>query len=587
MAAWLVAALGLALYALLSLWSLPWFPFIHSDEAWLASLTRSMLAEGSPAATEDFFVLTPRYPHAIKVLFHILQMPFVAASFSAFSVRLLSWATGVGTLVLLFATARRLYRPTVTAGGAVRDPGAGSSPLEHTGATGGARPIAAVATAAAVGLAAADVQLLTAFHTARQETVLVLVLTLALFLFFRRAEAWRRRDTIALGLLLGASIGVHPNSFIVAAPFVPLMLTVRPAGPLGRIRFSELGVLIAILGACAALSVALSLLMDRGFFSHYAAFGEAVGVADPFLRRGYRFGQFFAKLWHQAAGTYYLPPIRLQMVAGAVSLAGGVVILVSRRAAGPVRAIGRLLISVAALLAAIFAVGKYSPPSIVFLFPPMFLLIGTEAAWAGQTLSGGRGPAQGAPRRRLVAAAALAVGVGALVVASGLSTVRELREWRAYSYADYTAAVREHVAPDDVVLGNLNTAFALEHGQLRSWRDLASLEAAGLSFAEFVRREGIDVILYPDELDVIYNERPVWNGLYGNLYPYYEEMQRFLADSCELVGVYSAPVYAMRIVPKMAQGERLRVYRLRTVSKIVHGDAARLIPGGGRDRGYP
>ncbi|MCK4514499.1 MAG: hypothetical protein KAU31_04530, partial [Spirochaetaceae bacterium] len=505
---------GLVLYALLSLWSLPWFPFVHSDEAWLASLTRSMIEERSIAATEDFFVLTPRYPHAIKVIYHLFQMPFVAISFSAVAARLLSWAAGIGSLVLIYLTARPAPAPRGTG-------------VVGTGTTGTtiARVGAAAPVLAAVGLFAGDLQLLTAFHTARQEAVLVLVFALALFLYFRRADSWRARDTVVLGIVLGASIGIHPNSFIIAAPFVPLMLITRPgeqpAGesdlPPWRHRFAQAGLLMVVLAGFAALFVGVSLLMDREFFAHYAAFGRSVGVDDSLLERWFRLRRFVGKLYHQTAGTYYLPPIRLQLilsagavVAGTLAVAWSSVVGAGRlfggRRANPVtRAILRLLICIVAVALAIFAVGKYSPPSIVFILPPIFLLVGSLVAWMMDELR----PWRGAGIAGRAARVGAAIGVAALVAATGITTVRELAAWRPVSYAEYQRSILDHVEQNDIVLGNLNTAFTFDYGRLRTWRDLAHLDDAGLSFQQFVEREGISVILYPDELDLIYRERPV------------------------------------------------------------------------------
>ncbi len=539
---------GLILYALFSLWSLPWFPFVHSDEAWLASLTRAMIEERSVAATEDFFVLTPRHPHAIKVVYHLLQMPFVGASFGAVSVRLLSWAAGVGSLVLIYLTARRLFGGSATS----------------------ARGGAAAAILATVGLFAADAQLLTAFHTARKEALMLLVFVLALFLYFRRADSWRACDTVVLGIVLGVSIGVHPNSFIIAVPFVPLMLATRPREQssaegnhpqLRRPRLEQAGLLIVILAGFAALFVGLSLLMDHEFFAHYAAFGRSVGVGDSLLQRWFRLRRFVGKLYNQIAGTYYLPPIRLQLIlAVGAGVAGTLVVALSwvfgaRQADPVVRAVFRLLICIVTVALAIFAVGKYSPPSIVFILPPVFLLVGSLVAWV---------TARVAVR---VAGVAVMVGAAALVLGSGVTAVRELASWRPVSYAAYQKSILEHMGQDDIVLGNLNTGFAFEYGQLRTWRDLGHLEDADLSFQQFMEREGVSVILYPDELDLIYRERPVWNDVYGNLYPYYGEMQQFLAESCDPVAEIDAPVYAMRIMPRMGQGERLRIYRVVTAAE--------------------
>ena len=68
----------LALFFLFGILTLTRYPFVHSDESWLAGLTRAMMEEGSPAVTEPFFDLKPRWPHAIKILFHLLQTPVIA-----------------------------------------------------------------------------------------------------------------------------------------------------------------------------------------------------------------------------------------------------------------------------------------------------------------------------------------------------------------------------------------------------------------------------------------------------------------------------------------------------------------------------
>ena len=69
----MISALGL--YFVFSLFFLDKFPFMHSDESWLSGLTRTMMHEGLDS-TETFFDLLPRYPHAIKSFFHIMQNAF-------------------------------------------------------------------------------------------------------------------------------------------------------------------------------------------------------------------------------------------------------------------------------------------------------------------------------------------------------------------------------------------------------------------------------------------------------------------------------------------------------------------------------
>ena len=72
------AAVYIVLFSLVSLAFLEQFPFVHSDESWLAGLTRGMMEEGSIGVTEAFFDLKPRYPHGIKTFFHVMQMGMMA-----------------------------------------------------------------------------------------------------------------------------------------------------------------------------------------------------------------------------------------------------------------------------------------------------------------------------------------------------------------------------------------------------------------------------------------------------------------------------------------------------------------------------
>ena len=53
------------------------FPFIHSDEPWLSGLSRQIWQSQSFQATEPFFDLKPRHPHALKIFFHSLQIFFL------------------------------------------------------------------------------------------------------------------------------------------------------------------------------------------------------------------------------------------------------------------------------------------------------------------------------------------------------------------------------------------------------------------------------------------------------------------------------------------------------------------------------
>ena len=103
------AAVYLAVYIFVSYRNLLVFPFVHSDESWLAGLSRDMLAAGNLGVTESFFDAKPRVPHAMKSLFHLMQMGAVGlGGFSVGSVRMLSLLAGIICLVLFYLCVRRM-----------------------------------------------------------------------------------------------------------------------------------------------------------------------------------------------------------------------------------------------------------------------------------------------------------------------------------------------------------------------------------------------------------------------------------------------------------------------------------------------
>ena len=69
-------------------------------------------------------------------------------------------------------------------------------------------------------------------------------------------------------------------------------------------------------------------------------------------------------------------------------------------------------------------------------------------------------------------------------------------------------------------------------------------------------------VVLPEELSLIHESRPVWNGLYGNP-RWYPELEDILLRRGILVAEESFPSYAMRIVPYMDRNAwSLRIYRL-------------------------
>lgn len=629
----LPVALAIGAYIGAHIATISWFPFVHSDEAWLASLTRTMLVEQNLAATEDFFALTPRYPHAIKTLFHLLQMPFIAISFSAASVRMLSLAAALVSLWFLYRIAERL---------------------------GGARWFGV----AAVLPLAMDIQFVYASHFARQEILLVAWMLGAVWAALtlgsgRSTRSGSAATTVAAGaviqgavpgVIVASAIFVHPNSFIIAlavapwviagpwiaAPSMGAALRQEPDKPRDRWRapMIRLAAYAAVLALGALLAIGASYAMDAQFVHHYREFGDAVGVSDSPLRRLFRLRDYFEKLWFQRAGTYYLPPIRVQLVllAGITPIAAAAALL-SRSprnhgvTAGVAQSAGDRLhraaalpaASILAVVAGLYAIGKYSPPSAVFLMPWLYLMVpllvggffATGSKASTSTVVNGS-------RIRTIRATTLI-----LTAMIATASVSEILRWRpdaemGDSYERYLDGVSRAVASaadraaasggpssaasgaEDAgpvrVLANLNTAFAWEPDQLRVYRDLARLPRrtppAGVeqrvtgsetsdgdaapppgaegkptwpgALARFLVAEGVTHLVVPvDELELIYTRRPLWNEVYGNPTWFYPELLEIIYHCGERVGEYDAPVYAMRMIHYQGRGTaRVRIYRL-------------------------
>ena len=168
-------------------------------------------------------------------------------------------------------------------------------------------------------------------------------------------------------------------------------------------------------------------------------------------------------------------------------------------------------------------------------------------------------------RRTTIAAVAAVLAMNSTVMIA-----EELRHHE--SYADFVSRISRAVpentesasAGEDRVLGPLTAEFALEYGQLLDWRNLAMLEQSSLKLADWIDKENIKYIIYTEELDVIFKNRPVWNLLYGNPTIYHEQLQDFIDKHCELVSEFKSPGYGTRIVlHRFKKDWAVRIYRIR------------------------
>jgi 4-amino-4-deoxy-L-arabinose transferase-like glycosyltransferase len=101
--------LYLGIYFIFNLLTLTKFPFVHSDEAWLAGLSNEYILHKSIFVSESFFDLMPRTIHTIKSFYHLLQLPFIGLfGNTVFTVRLISLIASTITLYFFYKLLRSI-----------------------------------------------------------------------------------------------------------------------------------------------------------------------------------------------------------------------------------------------------------------------------------------------------------------------------------------------------------------------------------------------------------------------------------------------------------------------------------------------
>ena len=493
----------LLLWFVLNLLFLTRYPLVHSDEAWLGGLTRNMMAQGDLRVTEPFFDLKPRYPHAIKILFHLLQMPLIGVfGYSVFSVRLLSLGFGVLSLYMVY----RCFREMV------------SFPW-------------AFSLTAAISV---NGQFIQAAHTARQEIILLFLLLWCMYILLRGKGRVTRRIAIDIAVLTGLSVGLHPNSFLIAVGCgfaMLLMMLVRR-----RFVWKPLVTYIGITGGIALVFVGLSFWFDGGFIPHWLQYGDTefellVPVSDKF---GELLG-YLDRLWSGISGTYTLPDLKPQLVLCVILLLGGGVRIFRKRSAEAAAILGVVF---GAFLATIF-IGRYNQLSaILWMFP--CLLLGVLM-----------------PKRKGIQKAVPAIVAAVLAVTAAGPVQSAYR----YNYDAYIQQISAVISSDTKTLANLNTGFYFDNSALKDVRNLSYLKDDGISFAEYVKSRGIEAIVWSDEMNFIYDHRPNFNVLYGNP-RYVPEVETFLLEHCTLVSSFEAFGYGNRIVQLIGEPCTVRMYRV-------------------------
>ena len=473
---------------IVNLFFLTKFPFMHSDESWLSGLTRSMMNRGLDS-TETFFDLIPRYPHAIKTIFHLLQMGFIKIfGYSLFSVRLLSLIVASASLILLYKIGVLFLKNNKTA-------------------------------FFAMVFLSISIQFVYASHFARQEIIILMGMLLIVYYMLNYSENWSWKHDLILAVMTGVFIGVHPNSFLIALCAGSLYLYY--AIIINKSWWKNLLRYIAFTGLIAGIFIGISYLFDGNFITHYLKYGSELGVKSSISLKTEGLLYYYQKLFTQTSVTYYTPPISAELIIFALVTAGSIAL------ANKKRYLLTILLPLLAVNIGFVIIGRYSQPGLVLIFPFGILLIFAMLKQSKKT--------------NIVMASSL------LCAAILANTIMGVIPYLNNDYKKYIDQISQNISKDAVVLANLNSEFAYQPGNMYDYRNLAYLSKSNEDFDDYITSREIEYIIYPEEMDFIYERRPVWNVVYGNLYPYYEEMNEFIYNKCDLIYSFESP-YAMRIV---------------------------------------
>lgn len=483
------------LYIILSISTLTTFPFVHSDESWLSGLSRNILEKKDFSVTETFFDLKVRNPHAIKILFHSIQIIFIKImGYNIFTFRFISLIFGMASLFLIYRISFLIFH---------------------------SKPWAFFAAA----LLAVDVQFVYASHFARQEIILLFTLCFALWFMLSRKPTVGFKDDIILGIIIGLSIGIHPNSFIIALPFGLIYLV----SILTRQKYSikNFAAFTFTTATFAILFVLLSFKFDPNFIHNYSSYGNEFDVFSPLTSKIAQVKDFYLKLYYGVSGTYYTPNIKFQFFLFPVVFLISLIKLYYEKDKQVKASIAEILLSIIAINAGIIFVGRYNQTSILFLFPLFYLLL----IYVIQSLN------------HLPQVIAMSILLITLILNTGLNYL----SYNQNSYDGYLQNISKVVSPNDNVLANLNADYYFENGKLHDFRNLAYLKDSGISFEDYIKNNDIKYIIYPEEMDFIYESAPKWNVIYGVPH-YHDDMKNFIINHCEKAYEFTDSFYGIRIV---------------------------------------
>ncbi len=497
--------LYLILYFLINLIFLVDFPYVHSDESWLSGLSRNILMSGDIKVTEPFFDAYNRYPHAIKLLFHLLQAGFIKIfGYHIFSFRLISLFFSIATLSAFYRLSKIILR---------------SENLS-------------LFTTILVSL---DLQYLYASHLARQEIIILFAFILSAYLLIRGIDDHHYSQDIKIAVIIGLCIGFHPNSFILAITIGLLYLFYIHKK---KLYSKNLFILISIISLFAILFIGISLYMDPDYFSHYFQHGKNFGVFNGFLNKIANFFTFYKNVFLGRSFEYYLPQIKFQLLLFAFIFLLSIVYFFRKPTKVWFSKLEPLVILVLGINLGLFLIGRFNVTSIVFIFPLMYLL---TLAWL-----------ENLNKKRQYS--------GLLILIIVLNTILFIPHYD-YRYPDYLNQISRSTDKDERVLANLNSEYFFENGKLLAYRNLQYLN---ISFDDYIRSNEIDTIIYYQELDYIAQNSPTYNVMYGDLSDIYPEMKAFLNSQCIAVDRFTNTTYGTNLANLIDEREwEIIIYRVK------------------------
>jgi hypothetical protein len=484
-----IAFVSLLVYFLVNFITLMRFPTVHSDELWLKGIAGAAMRAHSLWVTESFFDLYPRVPHPFRWLYVGLQSLFLHCfGDTVFAMRLLSLTFGMLSIVAFAYFLKQLKLPY------------------HL-------PVLALMF---------NISFVYAIHFGRQETMVLFFMIVALGSTLTGA-------TFLPAVIVFLSIGVHPNSFLIAGAVSSLMILqiARKARP-----FKQLFYFAGILTFFFLCMIGIGSLAEPGFFAGYLKYGADLGLNSAPMRRTALFFWFWQKLFMQIGGTYDLMGIKIWLIAGLLLMLSP---LLTRRLTEAHAILFGILLS-------LFFLGRNNQLAVLFIMP--WIILGITQFICHEHREHHLFIRK---RQRLESWMVAAVLLGFLIwhCFANISLYERERPYQVGS--EHMIASLKSVLPSDaIVLGNLNVIDAVDETRFYDLRNLGYLEASNIRLEDYIRDRNIHYLIIHDEMTYIRQASPTWDFLYVNTH-YFDALFQFIEADTEPVLTFDNPLYAMRI----------------------------------------